>query len=318
MSTMNSIIKERRNALGITQKELADRLSISDKTVSRWESGNQMPDAILLPDLAEALDISINELYGIKTEANKPTSEVLSAESPYKNSKVLNICYKISMAIGFVLFIFGSMVLVHVNTIRAFNPENGERTYGNVFTYVGLILCIGAQIAYMIICRKKSFNSPIHIKNEIVYGGVSSLGILALLLVVFPYCITVPVSYFYELAAAILATATMVMFFLQKQSLRKAGIKITKAISKISVVILTLCIIIFIGVWVYFTFIYKFEINATDEKQRQLLELLYKLSGQTDLEHKTVWYSFIVLALPLLSAPLMNFIHLMVKSQKLK
>ncbi|MBQ7809916.1 MAG: helix-turn-helix transcriptional regulator [Clostridia bacterium] len=68
MSTMSNIIKEKRNALGITQKELAEKLSISDKTVSRWESGNQFPDAILLPDLAEALDISIGELYGIKTE----------------------------------------------------------------------------------------------------------------------------------------------------------------------------------------------------------------------------------------------------------
>ena len=59
MSTMSNIIKEKRNALGITQKELAEKLSISDKTVSRWESGNQFPDAILLPDLAEALDISM-------------------------------------------------------------------------------------------------------------------------------------------------------------------------------------------------------------------------------------------------------------------
>lgn len=318
MSTMNSIIKERRNALGITQKELADKLSISDKTISRWENGNQLPDAILLPDLAEALDISISELYGIKAEEKPPIAEVCIAELPHKDSKVLNICYKITMAIGLILFIFGSMVLIHINTIRAFNPINGERTYGNVFTYVGLILCISAQIAYMIICRKKSFNSPIQIKNEIIYGGVISLGILSILLVVFPYCITVPISYYYELAVAILVTSTMVMCFFQKQSLRKAGIVITKAIGKISIAILSICIIIILVAWVYFTFIYKIEINTTVEKHRQLVELLYKLGGQTDFEYRAVWYSFIVLALPLLSAPLMNFIHLIVKANKFK
>lgn len=53
--TINEIIKQHRKKLGLTQKEFADMLSVSDKTVSRWEIGNQVPDALLMPDIAKVL-----------------------------------------------------------------------------------------------------------------------------------------------------------------------------------------------------------------------------------------------------------------------
>lgn len=315
MSTINSIIREQRNALGITQKELADKLSISDKTISRWENGNQIPDAILLPDLAEALNISINELYGIKPTTNQSAIENTTDMLTNKLSKVLNICYKIAIAAGLTLFLFGSMMLIHINAVHIGTGE--PRTSGNIFTYLGLILCVTIQIAYMVICRKKTLNSTLHIKSEITYGGTCTNGILAVLLIVFPTLITIPISYFYELATYILVTGATFMFFLQKQKLKKSGVNIGKGIDIISASLLLICTIIFVGIWVYFTFIYKFEINANSERERHLLELLYKLGGQTDLEYKTVRYSFLILTIPMFSAPLMNFIHLIIKSEQL-
>ncbi|MBR3988222.1 MAG: helix-turn-helix transcriptional regulator [Clostridia bacterium] len=318
MSTMNSIIKERRNALGITQKELADRLSISDKTVSRWESGNQVPDAILLPDLAEALNISINELYGIGSKTNKTSPEENSNIITSKFSEATNLFYRIAMIIGMVLFIFGSMVLIHINTIRSIYPENGERTHGNIFTYLGLIICIGTQIAYMILRRKKLYNYPLNIKSEITYGGICALSVLEVLLIVFPVCITIPINYSYELAVVILATGTLVMMFFQKQKLREKGIKIGKSIDIISASIWFICVIIFMGIWVYFTFIYKVEINGSDGREQLLIKLLDVLSGQSEIEYKTVRYSFLALALPLFSSSFINFVHLLIKSKKFK
>lgn len=55
-------IAENRKAQSMTQKELAERLGVSDKTVSRWENGNYMPDLSLLQPLSELLGISLNEL----------------------------------------------------------------------------------------------------------------------------------------------------------------------------------------------------------------------------------------------------------------
>lgn len=55
------IADERKNR-GYTQRQLADLLGISDKTVSKWERGNGFPDVSLLLPLCGELDITVNEL----------------------------------------------------------------------------------------------------------------------------------------------------------------------------------------------------------------------------------------------------------------
>ncbi len=57
----NFIAKERKSK-GYTQRQLADILGISDKTVSKWERGNGFPEVSLLLPLCKELDISVNEL----------------------------------------------------------------------------------------------------------------------------------------------------------------------------------------------------------------------------------------------------------------
>lgn len=51
-----------RKEKGLTQKELAEQIGISEKTVSKWETGNGMPDIAYLSPLCEVLDINVNEL----------------------------------------------------------------------------------------------------------------------------------------------------------------------------------------------------------------------------------------------------------------
>jgi transcriptional regulator with XRE-family HTH domain len=55
---MQSLRKEQ----GMTQKDLAERIGVSDKTISKWENGNSMPDTSILLSLCKELDISVNEL----------------------------------------------------------------------------------------------------------------------------------------------------------------------------------------------------------------------------------------------------------------
>ena len=56
------LIAAQRAALGLTQRQLADRLHISDRTVSRWERGVGFPDLSLLEPLADQLELSVVEL----------------------------------------------------------------------------------------------------------------------------------------------------------------------------------------------------------------------------------------------------------------
>ena len=55
-------IAERRKALGLTQRQLAERLAVSDKAVSKWETGRGLPDVLLMPPLCAALGITVNDL----------------------------------------------------------------------------------------------------------------------------------------------------------------------------------------------------------------------------------------------------------------
>lgn len=66
-------VAEQRKRLGLTQKELGERLFVSDKTVSKWERGASLPNIALLQPLAETLDVSVAELLnGERLIADEP------------------------------------------------------------------------------------------------------------------------------------------------------------------------------------------------------------------------------------------------------
>lgn len=77
-------ISEKRKAAGFTQKELAEKLGVTDKAVSKWETGGSLPDASLYMDLCSLLGISINELLAGE-DINQENIERIAAEN------VLNI-----------------------------------------------------------------------------------------------------------------------------------------------------------------------------------------------------------------------------------
>ena len=62
LNKIGNFISECRKEKGYSQVELANRLNISNKTVSKWERGNGFPDVSLLMPLCEELNISVNEL----------------------------------------------------------------------------------------------------------------------------------------------------------------------------------------------------------------------------------------------------------------
>ena len=87
-------VKKARVGLGLTQEALGQRLGVSGQAVSKWETADGFPDPSLLPALADALEVSIDELYGRGTasreRAAKIASELLSAaHSPEEKDRIL-------------------------------------------------------------------------------------------------------------------------------------------------------------------------------------------------------------------------------------
>ena len=56
-------IQEKRKELKLTQSDLAEKLNITDRAISKWENGICLPDAGTMPELCKILNISINDLF---------------------------------------------------------------------------------------------------------------------------------------------------------------------------------------------------------------------------------------------------------------
>lgn len=66
-----------RKEKNLTQEQLAEKLGINVKSISRWETGRNLPDPSLMKELCEVLDISINELFaGEKMKKNKKIQQI--------------------------------------------------------------------------------------------------------------------------------------------------------------------------------------------------------------------------------------------------
>ena len=62
-----SLLRKRNN---LTQEELGTKLGVSAQAISKWENSVSMPDICLLPMIAEALGVSIDELFGVDKRSN--------------------------------------------------------------------------------------------------------------------------------------------------------------------------------------------------------------------------------------------------------
>jgi len=83
-------LKELRKEKGITQEEFAEKLNVSGRSVSRWETGTNMPDISLLIEIAEFFDVSIPEIINgeRKSESmNEEVREVADKLSDYANAE---------------------------------------------------------------------------------------------------------------------------------------------------------------------------------------------------------------------------------------
>lgn len=105
---IGKFISEMRKAQSLTQRQLADALNISDKTVSKWETGRGLPEVALMLPLCELLHINVNELlsgerltaadYSQKAEENMMKLMKEKEESKKKIVLSLVICMIVIVA----------------------------------------------------------------------------------------------------------------------------------------------------------------------------------------------------------------------------
>ena len=116
-------LKELRKEKQITQEELAEKLGVSNRTVSRWETGSNMPDFDVLIELSDFYDVEIREiLEGKKIEENSNSKEELLLIADYNNKEKNKLTFMIR-----ILFLVGLISMVvylfihNINEIEFFS-----------------------------------------------------------------------------------------------------------------------------------------------------------------------------------------------------
>ncbi len=90
---MGEFISALRKELGYSQKDLAEKLNITDKAVSKWETGRSAPDVSMLLPLSEVLGVSVTEILKgeriCKEEINTASNEIIVKTMKNSKSKVM-------------------------------------------------------------------------------------------------------------------------------------------------------------------------------------------------------------------------------------
>lgn len=123
----------------ITQSELAEKLGVTDRSISNWENGKNMPDLSLFRPLCELLNISINELLSgekiNKEEYQSKFEENVINTISYSNKKI----EQKNKIIGLILLLFG--VLLSTLGLMAFNYDTHACSFsiviGMMFSTIG-------------------------------------------------------------------------------------------------------------------------------------------------------------------------------------
>lgn len=106
MNTIGERIAHRRKELELTQDKLAQMLNISSKTVSRWETGKQIPDALSLLEIAKALNMTISAIYGTPQDEESASHTIVAAHE----HAVHNRLSKKKIIIGNALIIIAAII----------------------------------------------------------------------------------------------------------------------------------------------------------------------------------------------------------------
>ena len=138
--TGNKILQLRKQK-NMTQKELADLLSVTDKAVSKWERGLNFPDLLTMEKIAHIFDTSVVELLGIENYSNQ---QVASEITDLANSEKQTLL-KIIRSRGWQTIIVGTFVylnLIYFSKLLYDRHINDVRVL-SVGVWIGLIISNG-------------------------------------------------------------------------------------------------------------------------------------------------------------------------------
>lgn len=133
MNNFGNLIATRRKELKMTQKELALKLNVSDKTISKWETGASYPEVTMLSTIAKVLEVNVNDFFGVEDLREKKID--MEEHESYDNN-IINK-YKNRIFITMALIIGGFILMLSCALIE-------DEDIHFVMIALGMILEVGA------------------------------------------------------------------------------------------------------------------------------------------------------------------------------
>lgn len=169
---IGKFIAELRKEKKLTQEQLAEKLGITDRAISKWENGRGMPDLSLMKPLCKELGITINELLSgeklDKKDYQDKFEENILKTINYTDKKINKIKLIFKISVGFIFLIFitlASLFIIDMNRIKNNAPVLFS-TWG--YSYAPAIDLHEEEIEIAIknYLGEKSDNEPTHHENE--------------------------------------------------------------------------------------------------------------------------------------------------------
>ena len=108
--TFGNMVAALRKEKGMTQLELAEKMGVTDKAVSKWERDLSFPDVSSIPKLAEILGVTVDELMQVKAE---------SKEEPLKKKidEIVDVAFKgVALAMGIAVVVLSIMKQIEMDS----------------------------------------------------------------------------------------------------------------------------------------------------------------------------------------------------------
>lgn len=105
---IGSFLKELRKEKGMTQEQLAEHFGVSDRTVSRWENGNNMPDLDILIEISDYYEIDLREILNGERKSenmNKEIKETVLQAVDYTNTEAEKYNKRVRICNAIALFL---------------------------------------------------------------------------------------------------------------------------------------------------------------------------------------------------------------------
>jgi len=152
-------IAKLRKSKNMTQKQLADEISVTYKAISKWETGAGLPDIAILPALASVLCVSVDEILSGST--NVKSKENNHSNLFYRINSVLHYVRKPAVVIMSSLVVIIAMVIV-INNIKT-DEFTDIKTDGDIAKYIKIQLLQSFNIDEAFVVVRTGPTSPFRI-----------------------------------------------------------------------------------------------------------------------------------------------------------